>query len=451
MADESAEVLVALATEPALLEVPDEALQGAARVLVDSVGCAIGGLDQPEARALLALAESSGPATLLGAGGTTSLEHAALTNGVLIRCLDFNDDYFGGTGSLGPHPSDTIGALAAAVESRGGTGRDLLLSVVLAYEVMGRIVDQLHPGPHRAWDYTFVHAAGTALAAGRTLGLLRDQLRHALGIAVVAGVGLYQSRTGELSNWKAFAGPHASTTGLLAARLAEAGVTGPAEPFAGRAGLGSLIGQDVLVEPAVPVRYKVEEAYFKSLPVRYTNQLALEIAIRVRESVRVDDIMSVVVHGIGRDLVRREERPELWRPDSRETADHSLPYLVAAALVDGSVDATTFTQERYRDPVVLTVADRVELAEDPAYTAAFPVTQLARLEVTTRSGERLVVEQANPKGHPGNPLSDAELEAKLTDLVGDRLPAQRTRELLDRLWGMAEEPSVTDVWRLTSG
>jgi 2-methylcitrate dehydratase len=450
--DETAERLVGIATAD-LGDLPKETSHAVSRTLIDSLGCALGGLDQPEAKAVGSYAghtRGEPGASVIGAGPTTSPEVAALVNGVLIRCLDFNDDYFGGVGDLGPHPSDTLGALIAAVESAGGSGQDLVSALVVAYEVIGQLVDRLAPGGSRSWDYTFLHAAGTALGAGRALGLSAPALRHALGIAITSGIGLYESRTGELSNWKAFAGPHASRNGLQAALLAQAGITGPAEPFSGRAGLCRLIGQPIDLGdlPLGTGGFKIEGAYFKSLPVRYTNQLPVEIGQRVGRELGTDDIERVVVLGISRDRVDRKQRPELWQPDSRETADHSVPYLVAAALADGEISAETFTRRRYTDPQLLALAARIEVTADEAYDREFPRTQLGRLEVTLRSGELRVFEQANPHGHPANPMDDDALVAKFRRHGAGRLPEDRLDEVLERLWGIADEPSLLPLMAL---
>jgi 2-methylcitrate dehydratase len=275
-------------------------------------------------------------------------------------------------------------------------------------------------------------------------------LRHALGIATVSHLALYQTRTGELSNWKALAGPYGSRGGLFAAQLAQAGVTGPAEPFDGRAGLGRLLGNPFDVGPfgGAGRAYKVESAFFKSLPVRYTNQLAVWTALELRDRVAVDEIESIMVHGLARDVVTRERHPEQWAPTSRETADHSAPYLIGAALVDGEISARTFTAERYRDPAVLALVARIWFAEEPAYTVAFPATQSCRLAVTLRSGKVLTLRRDNPKGHPGNPMSDEELAEKFLGQVGGILPSPQCRALLDRLWALDELADVGGLLRL---
>lgn len=454
MADVTAERLVDFTRRVAFDELPPATVHAAKRVLVDSIGCAIAAYHQEEVRALRELASRSTaapPATMLGTSTGTTPELAALVNGVMIRCLDFNDDYFGGAGDLGPHPSDNIGSILAAVEATGGGGRDLVEGITVAYEVVAQIIDQISPrGRSRTWDYTVFHAAGSALASGLVLGLSNDQLRHALGIAVVSNLGLYQTRSGQLTNWKAFAGPNASRSGLFAALLAQAGVTGPGEPFEGKAGLCRHLENPFDLGPfgSATTPFKVESAYFKSLPVRYTNQLGAHIALTARRHIRPEDIASMVVYGIKRDVVSRERFPEQWEPASRETADHSAPYLIAAAFVDGEISARTFTPERYRDPTILDLAARLSIEEDPRYTAAFPGRFSSRIEVRLTSGQMRTFEQDNPKGHPANPMSDEELEQKFLGQVSELLPASQSRALLDQLWSLETLTSMKPLMEL---
>lgn len=452
MADETARRLVAFAAGLRFEDLPARTVHAAKRCLVDAVGCALAAFRAPEIRSLRRLAarcRGEPPATVFGTGIQTTPELAGFVNGAMIRQRDFNDDYFGGTGDLGPHPSDNLGAIVATVESTGRDGRTLIEAAIIAYEVVGQLVDQLAAplARDRTWDYPFLHAAGTALAAGRVLGLTPAQLHHALGIATVSHLALYQTRSGVLSHWKALAGPYGSRGGLFAAQLAAEGVTGPAEPFDGRAGLCRHLRNPFHLTP--PGRkYKVESAFFKSLPVRYTNQLAVEAALELRERVPVSEITSIVVYGLKRDVVSRVRHPEQWAPSSRETADHSAPYLIGAALADGEISDATFTPRRYRDPAVLALVSRIRFAEDPAYTTAFPATQRCRLEATLRSGELVTVRRENPKGHPSNPMTDQELASKFLGQVPDIVPDQQAKQLLDQLWALDELAGVEPVLQL---
>jgi 2-methylcitrate dehydratase len=455
--DEAAEALVSFADGVRFDALPPSAVHAARRILIDSVGCAVAAAREPTIAGLQQLAQSfAGSSGVLCTDVRTTPDMAAFVNGAMVRWKDFNDDYFGGSGDLGPHPSDNLGGILAAAELAGADGRGIVEGVIVAYEVVCQLIDQVQPlGRKRTWDYTVFHAAATALAAGRMLGLSRDQLSDALSLAVVPNLALNQTRNGELSQWKGLAGPYASRAGLFAALLARAGIAGPPEPFAGRAGLAAHLGNPFPVGPlAGPDHpYKVESICVKSLPVRYTNQLPTQIALQLHQQLAGElaagTVESVTVYGLDRDMVTREAFPHQWAPSSRETADHSLPYLVGAALVDGSITEHTFSPERYTDPGLRELMLRIEFRGDPAYTAAFPGHQRGRIEVALSSGRVVAQEQSDPLGHPANPMSDDQLTAKFLGQTEGLMPDAAAQALLDRLWALEKQPSAGELLTAT--
>ncbi len=450
--DNTAWKICAYADGLAYADLSPRAIHCAKRSILDSIGCALGAFDQSPVKAIRALAAeitAARPATIIGTDIRSSPELAGFANGAMIRFLDFSDDYFGGTGiQAGPHPSDNIGSLLAASESADADARSFILATVLAYEICDQLVDctALHP---QGWDYTVLHSAATAVAAGKILGLAQDQLRNALGLAVVSNVSLWQTRIGELSNWKGLAGPNGSRNGLFAALLAKQGITGPAEPFEGKAGfmrqLNSPFQLGELGGNGNP--FKIERTFFKWLPVMYSAQLPIAAALELRKKVSLDDIETMVLHVYGYMLSTGAYAPERWEPTTPEMADHSSPYLISAALVDGRIDARTMTPERYRDPTILNVARKLRVEEDPSYSAAYPRALNCRLDATLKSSRVISVHQTNPKGHPDNAMSDAELETKFFGQVDGKLTAEQSRRLLDMLW---ELENVDDLRQLMS-
>jgi 2-methylcitrate dehydratase len=434
----------------------DAALHAARRSLVDSVGCAYGAWSEPAMAALrdvAATCSSTTPATVLGTGVRSTPELAAFANGSMIRYLDFSDDYFGGAGTIGPHPSDNLGGVLAAAETVHADGVDLLMGLVAAYEVVGQVVDRIRlPEGKRHWDYTTLHAMGSSMGAGRVLGLDGAQLAHALGIATVANLSLQQSRFGTISDWKGLAGPDASSRGLYAARLAGHGITGPDEPFDGRSGLHALLGTALpLGELGGEGRpFRIEGTFFKCLPVRYNSQTPIWAAVELGERLTErglgpSDVARLQVDLVSRYVTTREESPQSWDPRTPGTADHSFGYLVAAAVVDGEVTRRTLTAERFRDPVILDLLSRVDMSPDEAFTAAFPGSLRSRVTAELVGGGSLVVEHADPKGTPANPMSDDELGAKFLDQSAAVLSEARAREVLDRLWHVEEVEDVGEL------
>ena len=450
--DRTAEQLATYAQRLRYSDLSPGAVHAVKRSVVDSIGCALGAFDAEPMQAVRVVASrvsATAPATVIGTNIRTSPEWAALANGAMVRYLDFSDDYFGGHGDVGPHPSDNIGALLAAVESTCLNGKALVVSVALAYEVCAQLLDQFSVYGN-GWDYPILHSISTALAVGNVIGLTDDQMRNALGIAVVSNVCLAETRLGEISNWKGIAGPNGSRSGLLAALLAKEGITGPHAPFEGHAGLAKQLKCSFSLNTfgGGNTPFKVEGTFFKHLPVGYGIQLPVAIALQLRDRVRLDDIESICVHVDKRAVVDRAFHPNLWNPTSRETADHSAPYLIAAALVDGHITHETFTPARYRDPAILSLTQKIRMAEDPQYSAIFPRAIECRFEVALNSGAVVTVRQQNPKGHPANPMSDQELEAKFLRQIAGTIDESQSRALLDALWNLEKLDGLNELFPL---
>ena len=382
------------------------------------------------------------PATIIGTQIRSSPEMTAFANSAMIRYADFNDDYFGGDGAFGPHPSDNTGAILAATQSAGADVKTFILGTVVAYEICCQMVDHthLHPprAPVRGWDYPTLHSIATAVGASKVMGLSLEQMRNALSLAIVPNIPLNQTRFGNLSNWKSLAGPNACRNGLFATLAAREGITGPAEPFEGKAGYMNQLPDHFEMKVdfgGKGLPFKIEGTYFKALPVRYGGQLIIWVALELRKKINLQDVeaLSIIIEDRPSRIVARADHPEYWDPQTRETADHSYPYLVGAALVDGEITKKTFTPERFRDPTILSVVQKIRLAGDQAYNND-PWTYDCRIEATLKSGAVVTAHQTNPKGHPANPMTDADIEEKFLKQVDGILPAKQSRALLDQLW-----------------
>ncbi|HEY4700335.1 MAG TPA: hypothetical protein VIH64_00515, partial [Streptosporangiaceae bacterium] len=168
-----------------------------------------------------------------------------------------------------------------------------------------------------------------------------------------------------------------------------------------------------------------------------------------RGELEAGTVESVVVYGLARDVVTREAFPHQWAPSSRETADHSLPYLVAAALADGGITEHTFSPQRYQDPGLRALMLRIEFRDDPAYTAAFPGHLRGRIEVALNSGQVVRLERSDPLGHHANPMSDDQLTSKFLGQTRGILPDAAAQALLDRLWTLEKQPSVRELLSAT--
>jgi 2-methylcitrate dehydratase len=441
--DTVVEKFTAFATTANYDDLTPGALYSARRSIVDSIGCALGAFHAPPAKAVRALAariSAAEPATVMGTTIRTSPELAALANGTMIRYSDFSDDYFGGSGSTGPHPSDNIGGMIAAAEAYGADARTALLGVIIAYEVSGQLIDHTSLGSESGWDYTVLHAISSAAGAASILKLTPEQTANAISLAVVPNISLRETRTGQISNWKALAGPNGSRNGLFAAYLAQQGISGPDRPFDGKSGfmkqLNCPFELDSVPMPGGP--FKIEETYLKAVPVRYTLQLPVWIAQHLRGRADPGEIETISVYITRRFAADRSTDPEAWDPRSRETADHSGPYLIGSALLHGAITDETYTPSRYRDPRTLELIGKIRMLEDPEYTRLFPATFKSRIEVTLKSGEVIREEQVNPKGHPANPMTAEEVNAKFLKQAEPVLGQDRANGLLELAWHFDE-------------
>lgn len=457
--DKTSEKLVTYAAGLNYSDLTPATIHAVKRSVLDSIGCGLGAFHAEPAiaaRKLAAQVSATRPATVIGTNIKSTPEHATFANGAMIRYADFNDDYFGGDGAFGPHPSDNISAVLAAAESAGVDVKTLILGIVVAYEVCDQLVDHthLHPPrtPVRGWDYPILHSMASSMGTSKVLGLSAEQMKHALAMAIVPNIPLNQTRFGNLSHWKALAGPNACRNGLFAALAAKEGITGPEDPFEGKAGYMKQLPDKFEMTVAFGgkgIPFKIEGAYFKAIPVRYGGQLIIWTALELRKKLKTQDIedLCVVIEDRPSRIVTRADNPEYWDPISRETADHSYPYLVAAAMIDGEISHKTFTPERYRDPTVLALVQKVRLAGDKAYNND-PWTYDCRIEATMKSGEVISVHQTNPKGHPKNPMSDQEIEAKFLKQVDGLLPKAQSRALLDQLWDLDKLDDIKKLFPL---
>lgn len=411
-----------------------EAVHQVKRTLIDSVGCAVGALESEPAsiaRHVASRVRGNPPARLLGGGPTTSTDLAAFANTVLVRYLDCNDTYAArGTG----HPSDMISGVLAAADGRGADGRAVITAITAAYEVFCRMADVT---PLNGWDQGMFAAIGAACGAGSILGLDAAAMGHAVSIAITSGVPLGVTRIGELSMWKGCATAAAIRTGVFAAELASEGMTGPGHPFEGRDGLWQHLGIEAPKwerfggggEP-----FRITATSFKAYPAVVHTQGPIGLVLELRAQVPASQVASMRVATYADAIRRTATEAEKWDPRTRETADHSIPYLVAAALQDGGVTPATFTPARIQDPALRPLIKKLTVVEDPEFTRRYPTQSCTRVEVTTTDGRHLAAETSHPKGHRRNPLTDREVEAKFRGLAEGALGAAGCDRALAEMW-----------------
>jgi 2-methylcitrate dehydratase len=431
-------------------DLPEAVVHETKRRVIDALGCALGArrADAPQVAERVASRITAEPAASTFYGSRTSPDMAAFVNGILIRYLDFNDTYLSEEPA---HPSDNLAAVLAAGEVSGSNGEDLISAAVVAYEVQCRLADAWSIRS-RGWDHVCYGAFSTALGAGRLLGLDVPSLVHAQGISGVAHMAMRQTRAGTLSMWKGAAFANASRNGVLAAMLAEQGMTGPAPIFEGEMGFFAEVAHGEFDLPDLGgregVEYMLPKTYLKNWPAEYHAQSAIDAALQIREQISDSAAIERVLVETFAAAVEIIADPEKWRPKTRETADHSLPYCVAVALQDGNVGLDQFSGQRIADPMLLDLVSRVEVRPDARLDDRYPASTPNRITVTTKNGQNVVREVEFPKGHSGNPMTDDEVEDKFRRLADGEMTPHRQVEVLRRLWALEAEVDLGSLLSL---
>jgi 2-methylcitrate dehydratase len=333
------------------------------------------------------------------------------------------------------------GVLAAAGGHRMN-GRAVITAITAAYEVFCRLADEI---PLKGWDQGMFAAIGATCGAGMILGLDRKAMGHAISIAITTGVPLGVTRIGELSMWKGCATAAAVRTAVFAAELAAEGMTGPGHPFEGRDGLWQHLGVEApkwegFGSQARP--FRITATSFKAYPSVVHTQGPIGLVLELRQSLGTAEIESVHVATYGEAVRRTATEMEKWDPETRETADHSTPYLVAAAFQDGWVTPATFVPSRVRDPALRSLIKKLKVVEEPEFTRRYPAESCTRIEVTTTDGRRVVAETSHPKGHHRNPLTDGELEGKFRALASGALGAEGCDRVLAEVWDLENSATL---------
>ena len=353
-------------------------------VMVDAIASLVSGFESESARVGARMArgiQGTLKSTVMGYGVTTSPDMAAFANTSMLRSSEFDVSY---------HVSDIIPGVLAIGEALHSTGTEILIAVTLAYEVVGALSAARSSGEY---DGLYVGPAA-ALAVGKVMGLNEDQLANALSLSLVPHLPMFVTHVGALSMWKGCHDAESVRCAMFAASLAREGMTGPSRPFEARGGLWDHIGKPK--EMRLPVGGPdggmfVQTVMFKRFPAEGSTQSVLEITPAIREWAKAEDIAWIHVEFPFSGWQEIADPPK-WDPRNRETADHSLPYVIARALIDGDIYLDSFTPEKYMDPVARQLMDRITVTANPEFTH---IGQ-GRFTVRTKAGGELVKEMNAP-------------------------------------------------------
>ncbi len=447
-----AEILARYATTLKYEELPPELVRLAKRFMIDSIGCAFGGYSAEPSQ--IAIKQAAGisavrSATVMCSGIKTSTDRAVFANGVMIRYLDFNDGYISLSNG---HPSDSIAALLSAAEVAGGSGRDLILATVLAYEVFCKLIDVMDLRTAGMDSVTIAGVAGV-VGASRLLGLTQPQMVHAISIYVAGNTAVNQTRRGTLSSWKGCAAGEACRKAIFAAELAQSGMSGPGQVFEGREGLFHLIKAKPVKLPALGggnAPFGMSHASTKRFALGQYAQTAAQAAAEARQFFTdAGEIQEIILRVSGNAIKTMAGGPEKWRPQTRETADHSLPYATAVVLKYGKIDESFYDDQYIFDPKLIELVSRVRCIQFDEADRRQKETNLCELELMLKSGQRKTVRVDYHRGHWKNPMTDAETDEKFRAMAQKHLPAAKIDSLLRQLWTLENLPKVATLMEMT--
>ncbi len=432
-------------------DIPESIIHESKKRIIDALGCGIGAFNAEPVKFSRKIAEKArveDGSTLLGTRKKSMPDMASFVNGIMVRYFDYNDTYL----SREPaHPSDNLGACLSVANSEGASGKDLLLSLALAFEIQCRLCDAADIR-HRGWDHVCYGLVSTALATGRLIGLNPEQMTQAVNLALNSHITMRQVRAGELSMWKGCSFANAGRNGVFSALLAREGMTGPSPIFEGEMGFFKQVSGPFEINTddfgGRKGSFKIGETYLKYFPAEIHSQTAIWAALEARKEIGdLKDVASVEIasHEAGYTILGKD--PEKWAPATKETADHSLPYIVSMALLEGKIDNSSYSPKKFKDPKTLDFLKKVTVVEDKDLTAMYPEAVANRVTVKL-SSSKIISKQVNyHKGHPKNPMSDHDVEKKFRTLTRRQLSEHQARRALDMLWTLEK---VNDVSKLFS-
>jgi 2-methylcitrate dehydratase len=434
-------------------QISPEAVYQAKRFLLDSIGCALGGYRQHDVTiALEVLTEIAGrgPSTVIGSGKKMDPVSASLANALMIRCMDYNDIYWKQDPS---HPSDIFSAAMACCERAESDGKELIVGMVLGHEFEMRLCEAAFPGiRERGWHHATLTAFASPIVAGRALHLTGEQIQHAIGISASRHCTMGAVTAGKLTMMKNTVDPMATQSGVLAALLAQKGYTGPEHVIDGKEGLAHCFGPEWklnLLTDGLGESWRITQCGMKFFP---TEALTHAPISAVLDLVKENDLHSENVDKIQiRSLARAADilsDPSKYDPHTKETADHSLPYVIAAALVDRQVTPVQFEIAKIMDPTIRAQLKKVEVVADPEIEKVFPALQRVIVNIMTNDGRTFSKQLDYPKGDPRNPLSDAEIEEKFRALAEGVLSKKAQDRLIAAIWELEKAPSVAKLMAL---
>lgn len=444
------ERLAAFVQRASYSDISEAARQALKVRVLDSLACAIGALDGPPIRMLRAYLDELGGnplSTLIGSGGgKTSTDRAALYNGALVRYLDYNDGFLAKGETC--HPSDNVGAVLAASEYAERSGQEFLTALAVAYQVQCRLSEEA-PVRAKGFDHTTQGAYAVAAGVSKALGLDATKTADAIAISGTAYNALRVTRTGRLSNWKGLAYPNTAFDATHATFLARHGITGPMEVFEGNKGFMESVAGCFELDWSKEDLEAVRRTILKKYNAEIHSQSVLEgvLDLRARHLFNANEVeqVKVDVFDVAYNIIGGGEEGDKRLVHTKEEADHSLPYMVAVALLDGEVTPDQYKPERIRQEDVQTLLRQVVVRPDVGYSKRFPGEMCCRVQIQLADGRVFAVEKHDYEGFLTRPMSWEQLAIKFDRLASPYMDADMRQDLVE----MVSDLDTIQVSRLT--
>jgi len=416
-------------------DIPSVALKEAKRFLLDSVGCAFSALDNKDTQAAYNYIRDLGgkeQATVIGWGEKTNLPLATLMNSLLIRALDYNDIYWEQDPS---HPSDIIPAVLSTGEFMKKDGKEVLVGIILAYELEMRLCMAAFPGVREiGWHHATLTQLVSPVVAGKMLGLSEKEIVAAIGISGSSHFTLGGVVAGHLTNMKNAADSFAVEAGVRAALLASKGYTGPVEVFEGKEGLFEVLDKikwdrDILTK-GLGDNFLINQCGYKAFPTEALTHQPITAALEIMQENNLDpkEVKEILVETTtrGADIL---SDPSKYKPTTKETADHSLPYCIAVAVAKGNVLPSDFKEDVLREPFVWSLLGKIKVVANPEIDNLFPKIKRVIVTIKTFKGEYKKQEDF-AKGQPERPLSEEELISKFKANAEKKVSSSKMEDII---------------------
>jgi 2-methylcitrate dehydratase len=441
------------ASELMYQDIPEEVVCQVKRFLFDSIGCAYGAMQTKDVNIIYNIYKRMGgdlESTVIGFGDKIPAVNATFVNSLMIRSLDFNDIYWKQDPS---HPSDLIPAALSIAEREGKSIKDMIVAIVLGYEFEQRMCEFAIPGiRERKWHHGTLTQFVSPIVAGKLLDFTEDQIVNAIGINACHNYTIGCSTAGKLTMMKNTVDPMAVQSGVFAALMAKEGYTGTEEVFEGKEGFMDVFGpawdKDKLIGN-LGGKYKILDCSMKAFPTEALTHTHLTAAIKLVEEndIKPEEIKEVIVTTIARacDILFD---PQKYKPESRETADHSLPYCLAVAIVDRQVTVGSFTDEKLKDPRIRSVMNKIKGEASDEFEKLFPAKQPSKVVIRTNDGKGYSQYLEYPKGDPREPMTDEDIAVKFNALSSRVLNSERQKEIRDAIFNLEKLNSVKDFMEM---